>query len=207
MSKDKEKLNPVDDLDVVENEQVNKASESEELKSRQAKATEKGADETLKMAKKLDELRSELEAQKKKVHDAEDKSLRIYAEMENLRRRTERDMENAHKFALEKCLKELIPVIDSMEQATQTQGKDDAVNAMRQGIELTMKMLIDTLAKFGVEQISPEGEVFDPQLHEAMSMQVNNEVDANTVIAVFQKGYALNQRVIRPARVVVSKQA
>ncbi|MCF6776449.1 nucleotide exchange factor GrpE [Thiotrichales bacterium 19X7-9] len=168
---------------------------------------EKPKSETTKLAQKVDELYAQLENSKKKIHEAEDKALRLHAEMENLRRRTQRDVEHAHKFALEKCLKDLIPVVDSMEHACDVKGDDEQVHAMRQGVELTMKMLIDTLAKYGVEQINPEGDLFDPSLHEAMSMQVNDRVEANTVIAVLQKGYRLNDRVIRPARVIVSKRS
>ncbi|MCF6765057.1 nucleotide exchange factor GrpE [Thiotrichales bacterium 19S3-7] len=186
------------DLNEIADEKISQADEVIE---------DKPKSETSKLAQKVDELYAQLESSKKKVHEAEDKALRLHAEMENLRRRTQRDVEHAHKFALEKCLKELIPVIDSMEHACDVKSDDEQVKAMRDGVQLTMKMLIDTLAKFGVEQINPEGDLFDPALHEAMSMQVNDRVEANTVIAVLQKGYRLNDRVIRPARVIVSKRS
>ncbi|MCF6807966.1 nucleotide exchange factor GrpE [Thiotrichales bacterium 19S9-12] len=177
---------------------------TEEISSNETTTESGNKSETLKLAEKVDQLYTQLENEQKKAHKSEDKALRLHAEMENLRKRTERDIENAHKFALEKCLKELIPVVDSMEHACDVSSDDEQVLAMQKGVQLTMKMLIDTLAKFGVEQINPEGDKFDPLSHEAMSTQPNDKVDANTVIHVLQKGYRLNDRVVRPARVIVS---
>jgi molecular chaperone GrpE len=140
--------------------------------------------------------------------DANDKLLRSIAEMENVRRRAQRDVENAHKFAVEKMLGDLFPVLDSMEKAVETaensdQG-EDAV-AIVEGMALSLKLFVDTLAKAGVEQIDPFGEPFDPQLHEAMAMVPNPDAEPNTVMDVMQKGYVLNGRLVRAAKVIVTK--
>jgi molecular chaperone GrpE len=140
--------------------------------------------------------------------DANDRLLRSIAEMENVRRRAQRDVENAHKFAVEKMLGDLFPVLDSMEKAVETaensdQG-EDAV-AIVEGMALSLKLFVDTLAKAGVEQIDPFGEPFDPQLHEAMAMVPNPDAEPNTVMDVMQKGYVLNGRLVRAAKVIVTK--
>jgi molecular chaperone GrpE len=137
-----------------------------------------------------------------KLREAHDHLLRSKADIENVRRRAEQDVSRAHKYANEKLVKELLGVIDSLEQALETEGDD---TSMREGVELTHKMLLGTLAKFGVEEVNPMNERFDPAFHEAMAMQPAEGVEANTVITVYQKGYILNGRLVRPARVVVSK--
>lgn len=150
------------------------------------------------------DLEKQLTLAEQKAHENWEKSVRAMAEVENIRRRTEREVANAHRYALEKFATSLLPVVDSMEQALQlvTQHGDAA---MREGIELTIKLFIDTLEKQGVKQIDPIGEVFNPQLHEAMTMQPSDTAEPNTVLSVFQKGYILHDRVIRPARVIVAK--
>jgi len=129
--------------------------------------------------------------------------------MQNLRRRTEQDVEKAHKYGQEKLSAELLAVMDNLERALQVNmdRDDEAVKGLLQGVELTLKSFIDCFKKFGIEQIDPLGEPFDPQLHQAMSMQENPNVDPDTVTAVMQKGYTLHGRVIRPAMVMVSKAA
>ncbi len=144
-----------------------------------------------------------LAAAEKKAADNWDKALRAIAELENTKRRAERDVENAHKYALERFAQDLLPVIDSMEKALEVASEHPEVAAMKQGIELTMKMFVDAVKKYGLEQLEPVGEVFDPNHHEAMSMQPNPDLPPNTVMTVFQRGYLLNGRLIRPARVVV----
>ena len=133
--------------------------------------------------------------------------LRSQAEMENLRRRGEKDLESAHKYALEKFANELLPVKDSLELglAAVEENSDEAVEKLREGTELTLKMLASALEKFGVKEINPVGEAFNPDLHQAMTMQESAEAAPNTVLLVMQKGYTLNERMIRPALVVVSK--
>ncbi|PHS72858.1 MAG: nucleotide exchange factor GrpE [Porticoccus sp.] len=140
--------------------------------------------------------------------NAKDQVLRTHAEMQNLRRRMERDVENAHKYALEKFVGELLPVVDNLERSIEAMTDvDDEFKAVSDGIELTLKSFQDVLARFKVEAIDPGGEVFNPDLHQAMSMLEVPDVTPNTVIDVFQKGYTLNGRLIRPAMVVVAKLA
>ena len=133
-----------------------------------------------------------------------EKSVRAMAEVDNMRRRAERDVANAHRYSLEKFSASLLPVVDSLEQALQL-SHSEADASMREGLELTMKLLVDVLDKFDVKQLNPIGEVFDPQQHEAMSMMESPDAAPNTILVVFQKGYKLNDRVIRPARVIVAK--
>ena len=132
--------------------------------------------------------------------------LRARAELVNLQRRAERDVESAHKYALEKFVNELLPVIDSLELGLEaaSQGADDAAGRLREGMELTLKMCLTAIGKFGVRQVDPQGERFDPALHQAMTMQPTPGVEPNHVVAVYQKGYTLNDRLVRPAMVVVS---
>lgn len=151
-----------------------------------------------------EELEQKLTDAEKKVHEHWEKVVRVTAEMDNLRRRSERDVTNAHRYGLEKFIKTLLPVVDSLEQAELLAEKHGDA-AMHEGIQLTMKLLLDMLAKADVEQINPMGEVFNPEVHEAMTMQELPDAKSNTVITVFQKGYRLNGRVIRAARVVVAK--
>ncbi|KTD33890.1 nucleotide exchange factor GrpE [Legionella israelensis] len=147
-------------------------------------------------------LEEQLTLAEQKAHENWEKAVRAQAELDNVRKRAERDIENAHRYGMEKLITSLLPVLDSLEQALQMAEQD---TSMREGLELTMKLFLDVLEKTEVKQLNPEGDVFDPQLHEAMSIQESAEVPANTVLAVFQKGYKLSDRVIRPARVIVSK--
>jgi molecular chaperone GrpE len=131
--------------------------------------------------------------------------LRAHAETQNARRRAEQDVEKARKFALEKFVGELLPVADNLERAIASgNSEDEGQKVVLEGVALTHKSLLDTLKKFKVEAIDPHGEPFDPQLHQAMSMVPNPDAEPNTVLTVFQKGYTLNGRLVRPAMVVVS---
>ena len=144
---------------------------------------------------------AQLEADKQK-----ELALRTMADMENLRRRTRMDIESAHKFALDKFVKELIPVIDSMEMGMDAAKKEEAsAESIREGLDMTFKLFLDVMEKFNVERINPEGEKFDPKLHEAMTMVPSPDHESQAVIEVFQKGYVLNERLIRAARVIVAK--
>ncbi len=117
-------------------------------------------------------------------------------------------MEKARKFALEQFARELLPVVDNLERAVEAAGGDDeAVKPIAEGVDLTLKSFLGALKKFNIEAVDPQGEPFDPNLHQAMSMVENNEVEPNSVIAVMQKGYTLNGRLLRPAMVMVSKAA
>jgi molecular chaperone GrpE len=130
------------------------------------------------------------------------------AELENSRRRSERDVESAHKYALERFVRELLPVKDSLELGlAAAAGEGAELEKLREGMELTLKMLGSALEKFGVKEINPKGEKFNPERHQAMAMQESATSDPNTVLTVYQKGYLLNDRLIRPAMVVVSSAA
>ena len=132
--------------------------------------------------------------------------IRARAESENLKKRHARELENAHKYAIEKFVNEILPVRDSMElglSAGKEEGAD--VEKILEGTELTLKLLTDVMAKFGIEQVDPQGQPFNPELHQAMAMQPSDEVEPNTVLTVVQKGYTLNGRLVRPAMVMVSQ--
>lgn len=140
------------------------------------------------------------------LQQAKDQTLRTLAEMQNLRRRVDRDVENAHKFALEKFVGELLPVVDNLERALAAIDADEEhLAAVREGIELTLKSFLGVLDGHKVKQIEPTGEHFNPDFHQAISMVPSPDVAENTVMEVFQKGYTLNDRLVRPAMVVVSK--
>ena len=148
---------------------------------------------------------NEVEELQQKLSTLGEQLLREQAEMQNVRRRAQRDVESAHKFALEKFVTELLSVVDNLERAIGAiDAEDDSQKAVAEGLELTLKTFIDVLTKHGVEPVDPEGQPFDADLHQAVSMVPNAEVEPNTVINVFQKGYTLNGRLIRPAMVVVS---
>ena len=132
--------------------------------------------------------------------------LRAAAEVENVRKRATRDVENAHKFALENFSRELLAVVDSLEMGLAAAEDADAA-ALREGSEATSKLLRTTLERFGVSEVDPEGEPFDPELHEAMSMMPSPNVEPGSVAQVIQKGYVLNGRLLRPARVIVAAEA
>ncbi len=133
--------------------------------------------------------------------------LRAKADLDNLRRRAERDVEHAHRYGLERLVQELLPVKDSLELGlSASQGAEgEAVKGLREGTELTRKMLQNALEKFGVKELNPQGERFNPELHQAMSVQERADVEPSTVLLVCQKGYLLHDRLIRPAMVIVSK--
>ena len=155
-----------------------------------------------------EELAARLDTARSEAESLRDQLLRARAEMENMARRQAKELENAHKFALDGFVKELLQVRDSLELGNAAARESDAdVAKLREGTELTLKLLGDVMAKFGVERIDPEGEPFNPEFHQAMSMQPRSDVPANTVVAVIQSGYLLNGRLMRPALVMVSQQA
>lgn len=189
-------------------QEIKDACEQEELENledRSEDQQETSNEQELEYASR-EELESLLLAAEKKAQEQTEKAMRAIAELDNVRRRSEREVANAHRFGVEKLVKELIPVMDSLEQAYLT-ATQQSNQEMAQGIELTIKLLLTALEKFEVVQLNPEGEAFNPQEHEAMSIQISNELPANTVMMVFQKGYKLSDRVVRPARVIVSKTA
>lgn len=156
----------------------------------------------------LDELKKELAEAKQKAQDNWDKALRIQAEMENLKKRTQKDLEDAHRFALTSFAKELLSVLDSLVLGLQAAiGDSEEVKKFREGSELTIKQFESVFAKYNIVAIDPLGQPFNAEHHQAMVMQVVEGAEANTVVNVFQKGYILNGRLLRPAMVVVAKAA
>jgi len=155
---------------------------------------------------KIAQLEAALLQSEAKVKDQQDSVLRAKAEIENMRRRTEQEIDKARKYALNKFAEELLPVIDNLERAIQAADtENEVVKPIVEGVELTHKTFIDAVAKFGLKEINPEGEAFNPELHQAMSIQESADHEPNSVIFVMQKGYELNGRVVRPAMVMVSK--
>ena len=152
----------------------------------------------------LEEMVAKLEVD---LADAQDSALRAQADAANVQRRAEQEIEKARKFALDRFVGELLPVVDNMERALLAATDTGAEASIIEGLELTLKSFMDALKKSGVEIVDPQGEPFDPQVAQAMSMVENPDVEPNTVIAVMQKGYTLNGRLVRPAMVMVSKAA
>ncbi|MBN4063600.1 nucleotide exchange factor GrpE [Cardiobacterium sp. AH-315-I02] len=155
--------------------------------------------------KNADSLEAQLEDAQAKATENWNQYLRAKAEMDNLRRRNTKDVENAHKYGIEKFVTELLPVLDSMGLGLAT--KEASAMSLREGMELTLSMLEKMMEKLGIEEIDPLNEKFDAEKHQAMGMQPSADIEPNTVIAVMQKGYSLNDRLIRPAMVMVSKTA
>lgn len=156
---------------------------------------------------RVQELEEQLKTQIEEAANKEqDILLRSRAEIENLRRRTEQDVEKAHKFALEKFSKDILNTIDNLERALATPAnkEDESVKALFDGVELTLKELVSTVGRFGVEAVGVVGEAFNPDLHQAISMQPAEGFESNQISVVLQKGYTLNGRVIRPAMVMVA---
>jgi molecular chaperone GrpE len=151
------------------------------------------------------ELEAELEKLRGEAAEARDQMLRTLADMDNLRKRTARDLESAHKYALEKFALELLPVRDSLELGLDAASGEAAdIAKLREGTELTLRMLTTALEKHGIAEVAPQGEKFDPDLHQAMATQPSSEVAPDHVMTVYQKGYTLNERLLRPALVIVA---
>ena len=190
MSQSKDDINDIiDDAeldDAVENAQE---SEESEVLSDEAEVS-------------IESLQAELAEAKAKADENWDKALRIQAEMDNLRKRSEKQVEDAHKYAVKKFVEELLPVADSLEMGFAVEGE---VEQIREGIGLTMNVLKSAMEKFSVVAVDPLGEKFNPDLHQAMAMQPSEEYENDHVSAVMQKGYTLNGRLVRPAMVMVAK--
>lgn len=155
--------------------------------------------ETPEMAKLLEDARN-------KADEHWNELLRARADLENMRRRHSRDLENAHKHSLDKFVNELLPICDSLELGINAAKDEDAnVEKVREGMDMTLKLLLNSIGKFGLEPVNPQNEPFDPELHQAVAMQPAEGVEANTVINVMQKGYRFNGRLLRPAMVVVAQ--
>ena len=181
--------------------QAEPAMDNGEVKENSADSGDAGDDEFVALKKALEEA-------EQKAEESWSNMLRMRAELENVTRRSTRDQEKARKFAIEKFAEDLLPVLDSLELGLDAAnaGATD-VSKVREGVELTLKMFQDTVVKYGITIVDPEGQRFDPQFHQAMTMQPSVDVEPNHVITVFQKGYVLNERLIRPARVVVAQKA
>ena len=180
------------------NEQV-----SDEIQQEQQQPEAETATEVDPRDERIAQLEAELAQAQGGVRDAQ---LRAQAEIENIRRRAEMDVEKAHKFALEKFANELLPVIDSLERALEVADKENTeLASMIEGIELTLKSLLGAVRKFGVEFLGANNVPFNPDVHQAMSMMESEEVAPNHVLMVMQRGYTLNGRLLRPAMVAVSK--
>lgn len=145
---------------------------------------------------------SELEQAQMKAEENWDRYLRAAAELENVRKRSARDIENAHRFALERFSKELLAVRDSLEMGLAAENAN--VDSLLEGKSATLKILASTMQQFGIEEVDPAGEPFDPEFHEAISMQPSDDVEPGSVVTVVQKGYVLNGRLLRPAMVIVA---
>ena len=166
---------------------------------------EKPQDAGAEPGSEIEQLQAQLEQSQDELAGAKDQMVRALADAQNARRRAEKDVSSARLYALESFSKDLLPVIDNLERAmdSATAG-DEAVKAIAEGVELTLKSFKDVLKSHHVEQLNPLSEPFDPEFHQAISMVPNQEVEPNTVLDVVQKGYTLNGRLIRPAMVVVS---
>ena len=154
----------------------------------------------------VESLSEKIEALKISAADSLDKAVRAQAELDNVRKRTTRDIQNAHKYALDKFINELLPVLDSMELGLVASVEGEDVSSLREGLELTLKMFCSSLEKSGVHPVNPQkGDKFNPDQHEAVTMQEVDDADSGTVVTMLQKGYELNGRLIRPAMVIVAK--
>lgn len=159
----------------------------------------------------LSEAQAALEASRAEAASLKDQALRAVAEADNVRKRADRSIENAHKYALERFVNDLLPAVDSFERAVDAAADlkasaGEAVSAMAEGMELSLKLLMEAMQRQGIEVVDPIGAPFDPNLHEAMSMIENPEAEPGSVIEVFQKGYTVNGRLVRAARVIVAKE-
>ncbi|MGD9385734.1 MAG: nucleotide exchange factor GrpE [Thioalkalispiraceae bacterium] len=181
-----------------------KEDQTEELDSQENDGNEDTVEMEVKEA--VTELEQKLAEAEAKAQENWDKAVRAQAELENVRRRSQRDLENAHKYALEKFLHDLLPIHDSLEMGLLAAKDENAdVTKLREGSELILKMFVDLMNKYDIEMIDPEGHLFDPEHHQAMTMLESPEHAPNTVVNVMQKGYKLNDRLVRPAMVAVAK--
>ncbi|OOF39668.1 nucleotide exchange factor GrpE [Rodentibacter mrazii] len=193
MSEQEQKINTTEEpIEEIQKEEVEQVQSDDPL------------EEAIARVQELEEqLKTQVEEASKKEQDL---LLRTRAEIDNIRRRTEQDVEKAHKFALEKFSKDILNTIDNLERALATPAntEDESIKALFDGVELTLKELISTVGRFGVEAVGVVGETFNPDLHQAISMQPAEGFESNQITAVLQKGYTLNGRVIRPAMVMVA---
>lgn len=202
MSNEENKVNQEDlQQDAVENEQA-----EADVVGSDADVEWNEVDAADEQEAKIAQLEAALLSSEAKIKEQQESVLRARADVENMRRRTEQEIDKARKYALNKFAEELLPVIDNLERAIQAaDAENEVVKPLLEGVELTHKTFVGTVEKFGLKEINPEGETFNPELHQAMSIQESADHEPNTVMFVMQKGYELNGRVIRPAMVMVSK--
>lgn len=195
-NRETEQQNP--DMSAANEQPLHDNISAEEVAAAENQANEQEADVAT-LQQQITALANQLQAER-------DKALRVAAEAENVRRRAAQEVEKARNFALEKFASELLSVIDNLERALQSiDREDEAQKSLAEGIDMTHKGFLSSIAKFGMEVVNPEGQPFNPQQHEAMGMQESADVPANTVLYVMQKGYLLNGRLLRPAMVMVSR--
>jgi molecular chaperone GrpE len=188
----------------INEEQTIDQADTEELEVESA--ADVGAEKVEESEQSDKDWKAEAQQLAQQLEELKDQAIRVKADAQNVRRRAEQDVEKAHKFALERFAKELLPVIDGLEKAVEAEiASGNEMNPLREGVEMTLSMFLSSIQKFNLEQIDPVGQPFDPSLHEAMSMVEVPNAEPNTVIAAMQKGYTLNGRLVRPAMVMVSK--
>tara|TARA_R110000751_G_scaffold171624_2_gene278091 strand:- start:212 stop:832 length:621 start_codon:yes stop_codon:yes gene_type:complete len=194
-----------DNRDVQAEQEVSGVDETvqdAEVIQEEQSSPEAGSDAT----QRIYELETALSEAQATIKEQQDSVLRARADVENARRRAEMEVEKARKFALERFAGELLPVVDNLERAIElTDGENETVKPLLEGVEMTHKSFLSTIEKFGLSLIDPQGETFNPDLHQAMSMQESADHAPNTVMAVMQKGYQINGRLLRPAMVMVSR--
>ncbi len=193
-----EKVEANKDRDIMEEEREERTDQAQESK-------EPEQDKLVEISEKeLKELKESLEAKEKEVAAYKDKLLRLAAEMENLRKRLEKEKQEHMKYANENLIKQLLPVIDNLERTIEHAKQSEDVAGLIEGVEMTLKGFFEVLGQFGCKIIEAEGEAFDPMYHEAIHKQESEEVPENKVICQYQKGFMMNDRLLRPAKVVVS---
>lgn len=201
-NKNKDEENATAKVDAVEGELLDENAEESTLTEDET-AVNNSTEEAILSA---EELISQSRIMQSEIEKLEDKLLRQQAEQQNLQRRMEREIDNARKFAIERFVQELLPIRDSMEIAQTEAAKEDAsLDTLREGNDLIVKMMVNAMAKLNIEAIDPEGEKFDPQWHEAMSMLPDPEKESGMIMHVHQKGYVMNGRLIRAAKVIVAQ--
>lgn len=185
-------------------------SETEQTTAEESARAAAAGDEAQQEADDIESLRDALQEAQEQLANAEDRALRAVAEAENVRKRAERSIDSARKFALERFVADMLPAVDSFERAAQASseasGEGAAVAAIGEGIELSLKLLLEAMQRQGIDVVDPVGVPFDPNLHEAMSMVESASAEPGSVLEVFQKGYTVNGRLARPARVIVAKE-
>ena len=202
--KDDTELSMSNEQTPQQGEELQPEIETEQLDAEQT--SDQQVEELTEDQQRIVELEAAVIAAESKVSEQKDSVMRAIADADNARKRAQGEIDKARKFALEKFAGELLPVADNLERALQVANpEDEAIKPIVDGVELTLKSFISTIEKFGMKVIDPQGQPFNPEQHQAMSMQENAELPANTVLAVMQKGYEINGRLLRPAMVIVTR--